>query len=139
MVQHATWVKLNAEELNQLAATTTRDRGGLLAAAQRLLEDNGLQRLVVTLGADGALAVDAAAGAASVEGATVEDFVDPVGAGDAFAAVTLIGLLEDWPVEVALGRANEFAAVVCGHQGATLPDRADYTRVLASWEGDDVR
>ncbi len=138
-VEHATWVKLNADELNQLAGTTARDRGALLAAAERLLRDNDLQRLVVTLGADGALAVDATAGAASVEGATVENFVDPVGAGDAFASVTLIGLLDDWPVEVALRRANEFAAVVCERQGATLPDRADYARVRASWESDDVR
>ena len=136
--RNATWVKLNADELTQLAGGTARDTGALLAEAERFLERNELQRLVVTLGADGALAVDAASGAASVEGATVENFVDPVGAGDAFAAVTLIGLLEDWPVEVALRRANAFAAMVVERQGATLPDRADYARVRASWESDDV-
>lgn len=137
--RNATWVKLNADELNQLAGGSARDPGELLAEAERFLERNELQRLVVTLGGDGALAVDAASGAASVEGATVENFVDPVGAGDAFSAVTLIGLLEDWPVEVALRRANAFAAVVVERQGATLPDRADYARVRATWESGDVQ
>jgi fructokinase len=52
------------------------------------------------------------------EGAKVE-VVDAVGAGDAFTAATALGLLAGWPLEAISTRANEVAAFVCGHEGAT--------------------
>ena len=50
--------------------------------------------------------------------------VDTVGAGDAFAAVLTIGLLEAWTLDAINHRANLVAAFVCSRPGATpeFPD-----------------
>jgi len=52
-------------------------------------------------------------------------FVDSVGAGDAFAAVMVYGALARWPAERTLQRANELALSICTVPGA-LPDGAEF-------------
>lgn len=46
---------------------------------------------------------------------------DTVGAGDAFTAVAVLGLLAGWSLEEISNRANEIAAYVCSQTGATPP------------------
>jgi len=46
---------------------------------------------------------------------------DTVGAGDAFTAVTTVAFLLGWPLGDTSDRANEVAAFVCSHDGATPP------------------
>lgn len=62
--------------------------------------------------------------------------VDTVGAGDAFTAATVIGLLANWSLEEISNRANQLAAYVCTQQGATpaLPEelRAPFVSVFSS-------
>ncbi len=62
--------------------------------------------------------------------------VDTVGAGDAFTAATVIGLLANWSLEEISVRANQLAAYVCTQPGATptLPDelRAPLENALRS-------
>jgi fructokinase len=89
---------------------------------------------VVTRGVRGHVAFDGegarvAAGAAQT-GVTV---VDTVGAGDAFSAVVLAGLVRDWPLDVALERAGRFAARVCGLRGAVPDELHWYNETLAEW------
>jgi fructokinase len=45
--------------------------------------------------------------------------VDTVGAGDAFTAALLVGMLAGESMEVVNGRANAIAAYVCSQPGAT--------------------
>ena len=52
-----------------------------------------------------------------------------VGAGDAFTAVVVAGLGASRPPEAILERAAEFAAEVCGIQGATHRDPEFYRNV----------
>jgi fructokinase len=59
--------------------------------------------------------------------------VDPVGAGDAFASVVLLGLLHDWPLKTALERAQHFASRIVGRQGATVDDPAFYAEFSEAW------
>ncbi|MHB8864738.1 MAG: carbohydrate kinase family protein [Pirellulaceae bacterium] len=47
--------------------------------------------------------------------------VDTVGAGDAFTAATVLGLLAGWNLEEISTRANELAAYVCSQAGAMPP------------------
>ena len=54
--------------------------------------------------------------------------VDTVGAGDAFSAVFILGLTNDWPTDMTLDRAVEFAAAMCTVSGATVRDRGFYSR-----------
>ena len=63
--------------------------------------------------------------------------VDTVGAGDAFAAVLLLGIQQDWPLTVTMQRAQQLASAIVGQRGATVSDREFYRRVLNAW-GTDV-
>ena len=60
--------------------------------------------------------------------------VDTVGAGDAFAAVALLGLLQGWSHAATLRRALDFAARICTIRGATTTDRELYTETLRRWQ-----
>lgn len=70
----------------------------------------GPSTVVVTLGARGAQALENGRLARAAPSAA--DVVDPVGAGDAFAAGVLFGLHEGWPVEECL-RLGAAAAAAC--------------------------
>lgn len=100
-----------------------------LEAAARWLR-RGPSVVVVTLGADGAVAVTADGRVVHSRGIAV-DVVDTVGAGDAFSAGLLAYLhnagwlragalagITHQALETALGRANLNAARVCGQAGA---------------------
>jgi sugar/nucleoside kinase (ribokinase family) len=83
------------------------------AAAAAWLERAGARRVVVKLGADGCY-VD---GVGHVSGVDVTA-VDSTGAGDAFAAGLLYGLLAGWPVERAARLANAAGALATTAVGA---------------------
>ncbi|MEX0614755.1 MAG: carbohydrate kinase family protein, partial [Methylophaga sp.] len=51
---------------------------------------------------------------------------DTVGAGDAFSAMYLHGLLHGWPITQILPKAQAFAAAVVGLQGAFTDDATFY-------------
>ncbi|MFH1844568.1 MAG: HAD-IIB family hydrolase [bacterium] len=51
-------------------------------------------------------------GRCAVPARTVPDLIDSVGAGDAFCAVTILGLGQGWPTRTVLERVTEFAAAI---------------------------
>jgi fructokinase len=57
---------------------------------------------------------------------------DTVGAGDAFTAATILGLLARWSLEEISNRANEVAAFVCSQSGATPPLPAELKTAFAA-------
>jgi fructokinase len=60
-----------------------------------------------------------AAGQTSLRPALATTIVDTVGAGDAFTAAVIVGLLRDEALEAIHDHAARLAAFVCGHRGAT--------------------
>jgi sulfofructose kinase len=104
---------------------------GLAAAVRRALAE-GAERVVVTLGADGALAADAS-GAWRVGGASVE-VVSTLGAGDVFHGAVLAALLEGRSLAESLRLANTAAALSCRAIDAqsALPGRADLEAAVQS-------
>ena len=59
--------------------------------------------------------------------------VDTVGAGDAFAAICILGLLNHWSMEEMLTRAGIFASAACTIRGAA-PETSDfYLPYIESW------
>ncbi len=126
----ARWTKLNAQELARLAGSGDEE-----AAARRLIARHGLERVFVTLGAAGAIAVAASGEGLSVAPASGIEVVDTVGAGDAFAAVLVLGLLADWPLADTLVRAQHLASGICGRRGAVARDAGFYRRIAAGWDG----
>lgn len=126
----ARWAKLNADELAELVpGEPDNDR-----RAARLLADTDLERVIVTLGGDGA-AVHGPQGPPLVRPVPAAGtVVDTVGAGDAFSAVALLGLLRGWPWELILDRAQQLAAAVVGLRGATSDDPEFYEPFSTAWE-----
>ncbi len=131
-LQQARWVKLNDEELDILLQRT-HSRSGIESAAAQLRADAGLELLIVTLGADGAW-MFTEGGAQYGEPVMVDEIADTVGAGDAFSAVALLGLLKGWSAQVTLQRALQFAARICRQHGATSPDRPLYDEFIQRWQ-----
>ncbi|MGM0594347.1 MAG: carbohydrate kinase family protein [Pseudomonadota bacterium] len=128
LLQGVEWLKLNDEELVALGY-----EGEVAAAATAMRDAYGFDRLTVTCGDKGALFVDSS-GVERGEPVAVEQLVDTVGAGDAFSAVTILGLLRGWDPHKTLRHALGFAAHLCEVRGAVLPERGYYQRVLSEWQ-----
>lgn len=128
----AQWVKLNDDELMHLAPqqNTVQDTMRLFLAR------HGLEVLVVTCGSQGALAVSQAE--EYIEVVPVDDLaiVDTVGAGDAFAAVLLLGMQHGWPLQLTMERAQSFASALVTKRGATVQDLSFYRPFIDAWNLD---
>ncbi|MDD5277590.1 MAG: PfkB family carbohydrate kinase [Methylovulum sp.] len=124
------WVKLNEAELAELGGFTSAD---LKTAMQAFCGQFGLDTLVVTCGAKGALACDKNHHFASVKPAAITTVVDTVGAGDAFASVLLLGFSKHWPLATTLERAQAFASAMVGRRGATVADAGFYRGIGGQW------
>ncbi|ALP53164.1 hypothetical protein Tel_08345 [Candidatus Tenderia electrophaga] len=117
-LQRARWAKLNEHEL----ALLTDEQADAEARAQGLRRRCGLELLLVTHGSKGAVAYAEEGAVARVAPAAATQVVDTVGAGDAFTAVLLHGLLNDWPLQRTLDTAQNFASAVVGIRGAVPSD-----------------
>ena len=92
-----------------------------------------LHGLIVTHGAAGAEVVTAAGDHLHIQPEPLTEVVDTVGAGDAFAAVTILGLVLAWPLAATLERAQAFAARLVGNRGATVDDPEFYRPFIDAW------
>ena len=114
----ATIVKVNSAEASVLAGmlgTSAHPR----ALGTRLAARFGIGVLCVTRGRDGA-SLWIRGAERSVDGIHV-DVVDTVGAGDAFAAALVHGLLSGMPPAGTLDLANRLGALVASRPGALPP------------------
>lgn len=129
LLEGATWVKLNADELALLAP------GGddVESQAHHLRERFELETVFATLGADGAVALSADGTLSRVQPAGDIEVVDAVGAGDGFASVLILGLIKHWPIAQTLERAQTFASAIVGQRGATVRDAGFYRPFLEAW------
>lgn len=134
-LQYADILKLNIAELGELAEIFALSSKTPQARAGELLRQFNLDRVLVTCGAEGAWQLNRAG--EIIEVMTDDQntkMIDTVGAGDAFAAVYILGILRDWPVRSTLERAAGFAAAICGIRGA-IPEHTDfYDRFIREWE-----
>ncbi|WP_371623357.1 PfkB family carbohydrate kinase [Streptomyces sp. NBC_01116] len=101
------------------------------AAAHALAERVPLA--VVTLGAEGAYAVDGRTGAAAAVPAIEVEALDPTGAGDVFVAGFVTGTLADWPLADRLAFAGLTAALSVQEFGGSL-SAPGWTEVAAWWQ-----
>lgn len=129
LLHDADWVKLNEAELAELCP----GYANLETAMQSFCAQFNLETLVVTRGAKGAIAYDKQQYFVTVKPPASTTVVDTVGAGDAFAALLLLGLSRQWPLETTLERAQAFASALVGRRGATVADREFYSAFSVSW------
>ncbi|MDV2582201.1 sugar kinase [Alkalibacillus haloalkaliphilus] len=85
-------------------------------AIVKALDPQGVKTIIVKLGEQGAY-YSANGQQGIVTGFSVKQVVDPVGAGDGFAAGVISGLLRGEPIEEVVTRANAIGAMVVGMKG----------------------
>jgi len=133
LMRGARWLKLNDEEIAALrpVSAAAEPRAAVVDAAIRLRAELGVERLILTYGAAGASYVDDQV--VSGQPPPVPVLVDTIGAGDAFSAVTILGLLHGWDAPTSLQRSLDFAARICAQRGATAADAALYKGYREAW------
>ncbi len=131
----ACWAKMNDDELVRISPEGKRTSVSLENMAKQLSRTYRLEALMVTRGARGALLITDDRPVVSVPATSVRNLVDTVGAGDAFSAVMILGLVHRWSYGDSLRRAGEFAAEICQIRGATSRDRKLYSRFRQQWLG----
>jgi len=134
LVAGADWVKLNRDELELLDdGDDSSGADDLAARGEAFRKAHGLEGVILTLGAAGALGLSDDNDPVSVAPPGDIAVVDAVGAGDAFAAVTILGLRQGWPLGSTLERAQAFAARIVGQRGATAADPGLYRPFIEQW------
>ncbi|WP_045224587.1 PfkB family carbohydrate kinase [Methyloterricola oryzae] len=136
-LETADLLKLNGEELAVVADLLELPKAAAREQATRLIAGYDLEAILVTEGAEGAWMLDAAGALTRTETASNNAAPvagDTVGAGDAFSAVFILGLIRDWPPERTLRRAHAFAGAICNIRGAVPLDESFYLPFLNDWE-----
>ncbi len=124
-------VKLNHNELIELGKMFSFPASDDVSLAQRLVEKFNLKICLITLEAQGALAVDIENAIHYAPGYQVA-MEDPLGAGDAFSAAFVHHYLNGESVQNALDAGNRHGAMVVGQKGAMQPistiERIDFEK-----------
>jgi len=122
LLKQARWAKLNRDELKQLGPAS----GDIHRDMVLFQKENDLDLLIVTCGAEGAIVAARDGSHQSAAPPKARPLVDTVGAGDAFSAVFIHGLISEWPLAETLNAAQRFASTVTGLRGATSDDPGFY-------------
>ena len=127
-------VKINEQELrivcDMFDPTFTNDK----ERASFLIKKFDLKHIFVTCGENGAWVLSSNGEETRVAvPVPTTTIVDTVGAGDAFAAICMLGLLHDWNMEQMLTRASIFAAAICSIRGAAPETKDFYLPYIRSW------
>nr|WP_209262520.1 PfkB family carbohydrate kinase [Thiorhodococcus minor] len=133
LVTDADWVKLNADELSLLSGAQAASARPTLELAQDFLERHDLSGLLVTLGSEGALGLSKGGDPIQVAPKPALNVIDTVGAGDAFAAVTILGIVSGWSLDRTLDRAQSFASRIVEQRGATQASPDLYAPFVDQW------
>lgn len=130
----ARWLKMNRAELKELTGSVQQSVARDLEAFRRKWDTHVI---IVTDGDNGAVYSQKDRDPIVVKPKPVRNLVDTVGAGDAFSAVLIMGLLKGWQAERTLKRATEFASRVCTIRGALPSIKAWYDTTLDDWGAED--
>jgi fructokinase len=134
LLERANWIKLNAQELDVVTDIYRLSGKFPEERAEALRSLCGAEYVVVTQGESGAFAVCANGNTARTRPRASITVVDTVGAGDAFSATLLVGLMWRWPLQDTLERAQELAGFICGVRGAVKRDLTFYRTLRESWK-----
>lgn len=130
LLEHANWLKINIDELRSLHPDRPSDEDNVA----HLLDQHGLDGVVLTRGAGGASLFLPGGQREDIGPADDVAIVDTVGAGDAFASVMILGLIHQWPLATTLQRAQDFASQVVGNRGAVFGEIGAYQSFIENWK-----
>lgn len=132
LLPKARYIKMNDQELCLISDVSCSTESEIVAAVQRMWQRFGEGEYWITCGSDGAWVISPDGSRHFAAAPEVTQLVDTVGAGDAFAAVVIDGMLSGRSAEETLIKGVEFAAKVCSIQGATVMDRSFYQSPASS-------
>ena len=118
-IKAANILKLNEEELKLMNDLFFRSSADEVNLEKLISERFEIELVCVTMGERGAILYSD--GKSDYQKANIENIVDTVGAGDAYAAILCLGCLENWDINKINKIATDFAGKIVGIQGA-LPD-----------------
>jgi len=128
------WLKVNADEFSMLTETPYSQETAMV-----LLNELNLDGLLVTAGEHGAsVYTQDSYQCANVVPKPFESIQDTVGAGDAFSAIFIFGLMHNWPVQAILARAQAFASQIISISGAISTDPEFYAPFKQAWRTDNL-
>ncbi len=119
----ATWAKLNHDELTALSLNAS--------VLLDTIQAHGF--LLVTKGEQGAVLHQSGNPTKQILPEQQLNVVDTVGAGDAFSSVMILGIIKQWPLDLAMARAQAFASSVVAIRGAISHDTAFYAKFTTEW------
>lgn len=128
LLEHSEVLKLNEDEL-PVVTELLNIRGSIKERMEVLMDQFALDAVALTRGARGSVIMTPD----QLEvhhGLRVEHVENTLGASDAFTAVLVMGLLQEWSLSEISDRANRLASYVCTLPGAMTP-HPEYA--LATW------
>lgn len=124
-------LKLNKNELQVVTGIpAAADNNAVEVAAVAFKKQHHLDQLWLTAGSEGAWLFDQDNNVSWEAVPPVGEFVDSVGAGDAFAAYVIYGFLNELPAQTTLRQAVRFATRICQIRGATSQDSSVYIPIV---------
>ncbi|NWH05224.1 carbohydrate kinase family protein [Desulfobacter latus] len=126
-------LKLNTDELEELTFDSNDKTSHRMSAGQ-LMRTHCLEMIILTMGEKGSQWFTANQDHYMEPPEASLDIVDTVGAGDAYAAMSVAGILKNLQIEEIISLAGEFASHVCSVQGALIQDPAVYQKFIKKLE-----
>ncbi len=121
----AHWLKLNLDEFQTLSGESVSFED-CEDTVNQFRKEHDIENVVLTAGSQGARMIGTLGNAVCSPAPKPDSLVDTVGAGDAFSARTIHGILKEEAVDTVVQRASQFASRVCGIRGATTTDSDFY-------------
>lgn len=126
--------KMNESELATIAKMFNMNEKNEKNIANAILYQFNLTQVVVTCGEHGSWMLDKGNKVTKAKHEPLSaPLADTVGAGDAFAAVYILGLLNKWSSSLTLKRANQFASAICTVHGAVPESLSFYSQFVKKW------
>lgn len=129
-LNNAIWLKLNEYELSDIQKDENRD---LTEKAKMISKKYNLDKTIITKGKEGAFILNRENEVFRSKIKKIK-VVDTVGAGDAFSAVVILGIIKKWNEIEIIKRAAEFASAMCEVQGAIFKNTNIYNKFLWKWK-----
>ena len=117
-------LKLNTDELAELMPGSSH-MASYKGLVRKLMKTHCIETVILTMGEKGSQWVTKDRYYTALPEAS-SGIIDTVGAGDAYAAMSVAGILKNLPYEYILPLASRFASQVCGVKGALIQDSAIY-------------
>ncbi len=133
LLNKCNYIKLNDSELAELTSVLFGWNQKEEENVSAVFNELKLKELYVTHGEKGASTMKENGAFKKMAAPKVTAFVDSVGAGDAFAAVVILGILQNWEPRLTLERATTFSARICQIRGALPRQNHIYWEYCEKW------